>query len=229
MDTKIFVMTHKKYEELSLEGYISLHVGREGKEDLGYLGDNTGDSISERNASFCELTGLYWVWKNQHCDIAGLAHYRRFLSENGQPLTKVCIEKYLENYDCILPYSFAIARSGKEESICAQYCRIHYPIDYHILRGEVKKQSPEYQPTFDFCMQRGMLSVGNMIITRKEILDAYCEWLFPILFEVEKKVDISDYDSYQKRIFGFMSERLLRVWLLHHNYRILETDFLLRE
>lgn len=229
MDTKIFVMTHKKYEETKMDGYISLHVGRKGKPDLGYLGDDTGESISGRNASFCELTGLYWVWKNQTCDIAGLVHYRRFLAENGQPLGKERIEKYLEAYDCILPHSYDITQNGTDESISAQYCRIHYPYDYYVLREVVQNQVPDYLPAFDFCMQRGLLSVGNMIITRKEILDAYCEWLFPILFEVEKRVDISAYDSYQQRIFGFMSERLLRVWLLHHSYRILETNVVMRE
>ena len=68
MDIKILVATHKKYWMLSDSCYLPLHVGREGKQDLGYIGDNTGDNISSKNPYFCELTGIYWAWKNLHAD-----------------------------------------------------------------------------------------------------------------------------------------------------------------
>ena len=67
--------------------YLPVHVGAEGKKDsdgkdldLGYVKDNTGDNISLKNPSFCELTGLYWAWKNVDSDYIGLAHYRRHFS-----------------------------------------------------------------------------------------------------------------------------------------------------
>ena len=81
---KIVVATHKKYKMPKDEMYLPLHVGAAGKVDacgnpldLGYQKDNTGDNISGKNASFCELTGLYWAWKNLDADYIGLAHYRR--------------------------------------------------------------------------------------------------------------------------------------------------------
>ena len=75
MDIKICVATHKKYWMPEDEVYLPLHVGRAGKENLGYMGDNTGDNISYKNANYCELTGLYWAWNNLDCEYFGLCHY----------------------------------------------------------------------------------------------------------------------------------------------------------
>ena len=82
IDVKIIVATHKKVkmpQDNSL--YLPIHVGREGKSDIGFIGDNTGDNISSLNPYYCELTGLYWAWKNLDCDYLGLVHYRRYYIE----------------------------------------------------------------------------------------------------------------------------------------------------
>lgn len=105
---KVVVATHKKYQMPDNELYLPLHVGAEGKFDdqgnpldLGYLKDNTGDNISEFNSSFCELTGLYWAWKNLNSDYIGLVHYRRHFSMKKKPgveniLTLSELNPYLE-------------------------------------------------------------------------------------------------------------------------------------
>ena len=89
---KIIVATHKKYQMPKDDMYLPLHVGAEGKKDangneldLGYAKDNSGDNISNLNSSFCELTGLYWAWKNIDTDYIGLAHYRRHFSMKKKP------------------------------------------------------------------------------------------------------------------------------------------------
>ena len=82
MDIKILVATHKKYWMPDDDVYVPLHVGAEGKESLGYLPDNTGDHISSKNPSYCELTGLYWAWKNLDCEYIGLCHYRRYFGKS---------------------------------------------------------------------------------------------------------------------------------------------------
>jgi len=53
----------------------------------------------------------------------------------------------------------------------------------------------------------------NMFVMKREYFDAYCEWLFDILFELERRLDISSYSPYDARVFGFVSERLLDVWI----------------
>lgn len=69
MDTRIYVMTHKQYTKPDDSLYRTLHVGRALSEDLGYEGDDTGEQISNKNRNYCELTGMYWIWKNVSCDI----------------------------------------------------------------------------------------------------------------------------------------------------------------
>lgn len=203
-------MTHKKIPEIPNEAYIPLHVGREGKTDLGYLSDNSGENISEKNANYCELTGMYWLWKNVQCDIIGICHYRRFFIKNDKLLDKSYIEQTIRQKPIIVPNSCCV----QNQTVYEQYCKIHHSAkDLEICREIITEKYPEYLPAFDYYMDCILLSVGNMWITKKDIYDRYCSWLFDILFEAEKKIDLKNYDEYQKRVMGFLSERLFRVWL----------------
>ena len=112
MDIKILVATHKQYWMPEDKIYLPIHVGRVEKADLGYLGDDTGDNISAKNANYCELTGLYWAWKNLKCDYIGLCHYRRYFAHavSGSDMEKKKLailqrtdyEKLLKQYDVIV-------------------------------------------------------------------------------------------------------------------------------
>ena len=109
-DITIIVATHKKYKMPSDKMFLPLHVGAEGKGDLGYTKDNIGDNISEKNPKFCELTGLYWAWRNLNSEYIGLAHYRRHFSLKRKSkdkfnniLTFVEASKLLEDCEVILP------------------------------------------------------------------------------------------------------------------------------
>lgn len=85
MNTEIYIISHKEFEKPKLEGYKSLLVGSifhpDIKEKFDYC-DDAGDNISFKNKSFCELTGLYWIWKNSNADIIGLCHYRRYFTKS---------------------------------------------------------------------------------------------------------------------------------------------------
>ncbi len=233
MDTRIYVMTHRKFEPPQPEYYIPLHVGKSGKEDLNYTGDDTGDTISEKNDTFCELTGLYWIWKNVRCDVAGVCHYRRYFVRRGSQdepgplgqklLNRDSIERCLQTYDMIVPDS----GMTQEGSVWNQYALRHRISDWMECGKIIHELCPEYDPAYQWSQNCNFVSLGNMVITRKEILDEYCEWLFRILFEAERRIDTSGYDAYQRRIFGFLSERLFRVWLLKQPLRIREEPVLL--
>ena len=62
------------------QAYLPVHVGAEGKDSIGYRPDNRWENISTKNPYFCELTGLYWAWKNLDADFIGLVHYRRYFT-----------------------------------------------------------------------------------------------------------------------------------------------------
>ena len=57
------------------------------------------------------------------------------------------------------------------------------------------------------------------VLCEKRMFDEYCEWLFNILFEVENRTDISNYDSYNKRLYGFLSERLINIWVMQTKFK----------
>ena len=88
MTVKIIVASHKPYEMPSDPIYLPLHVGAAGKESIGYERDDSGENISDLNPNFCELTGLYWAWKQLKEDYIGLVHYRRLFAMKGQTLSE---------------------------------------------------------------------------------------------------------------------------------------------
>ena len=219
-NVKIIVAAHKKYQMPEDDLYLPLHVGAEGKEDIGYTKDNTGDNISLKNPFFCELTVVYWAWKNLEADYIGLVHYRRYFTvakkipkTEEEKFKKVLntkeVNKLLEDTDIILPKK----RKYYIETIYNHYKHTMYvePLD---ITGEIMKEKyPEYYPEFEKLKKKTSMHAFNMFIMKKELLDKYCRWLFDILFELEKRVDNSMYDSFHARFYGRISERLLDVWL----------------
>lgn len=222
MDTKIFVMTHKKIDPIPDPMYVPMHVGKAGKEELGYLGDDTGENISEKNRNYCELTGMYWLWKNMDCDNIGICHYRRYFIRDEHILTKEQIERTLEKYPIIVPSSSYMMAKERIGSIKEHYEECHNLRDMAVCREVLTEKYPEYLAAFDLAMKVTLFFRGNMWITRKDIYDRYCEWLFDILFEVERRINITNYDDYQKRVMGFLAERLFRVWLYMQTEAIFE-------
>lgn len=222
-DTRMYICTHKNFVEPPVPGYIPLNVGSALRPDLGYQRDDEGDQISAKNANYCELTGIYYIWKNVRCDIVGICHYRRYFAEKGCYLSCERAEELLEKHDVILPAS----GFTKYKNLREHYADQHFIEDLEKTREVLQKKCPEYLPAFDHCMNCNLFSMGNMIIARKPVFDAYCEWLFDVLSEVEKETDLSGYDAFQARLYGYLSERLLRVYLLMHDYRVAETEYAL--
>lgn len=223
MKTEIYVCTHKKFKYKLSKIYRKLQVGAKNKEKLGYLDDSIGENISEKNANYCELTGLYWMWKNSDADIIGLVHYRRYFYANrwlaalNIPLSKRYIEKMMENYDIIVPKKF-----HNTLSVYELYERDHHISDYHLVRDVLLARYPEYVETFDCLSSSYDLYLYNMFCTKKHIISSYCDWLFDILFEIESKIDVESYDNYNKRVYGFLAERLFNVWIIVNKLNVKE-------
>lgn len=232
MDIKIIVATHKKYQMPDDPMYIPLQVGAEGKEDLGYTKDNTGDNISSKNKNYCELTGLYYMWKNMVSDYKGLVHYRRhFISSDAKGdktdriIKKEELEIILKDTDIIVPKK----RHYYIETNYSQYAHAHHHEDLDVTRNIIEERYPDYIPSFDKVMKKTYGHRFNMFVMKSEKLDEYLTWMFDILFELEKRIDISGYSANDSRIFGFVSERLLDVWLDKTGYDYKEQPYAFME
>lgn len=233
MDIKLIVATHKKYDMPKDEMYLPVHVGKEGKEGIGYIGDNTGDHISDKNASFCELTGLYWAWKNLEYDYLGLVHYRRHFSLKSRSqqkkmgrinavLSKVEAEKLLEKYPILVPTK----RRYYIESLYSHYEHTHYKEHLDVTRDIIAEMYPEYLKEFDKVMNQSSGYMFNMYIMRKDLCEKYCEWLFSILFELENRIEDRDYSFFQGRFYGRVSEIIFNVWLMHQEVPYKEIPYM---
>ncbi|MDD6571485.1 MAG: DUF4422 domain-containing protein [Thermoflexaceae bacterium] len=219
MSVRLFIMTHKPFTPPKDPVYVPLHVGRANAEDLGYLGDDTGDSISCLNPYFCELTGMYWLWKNYHeTDYIGICHYRRYLiNESGCLFTGEQIEKLLQTHDIITTKLLTLTCSYHEG-----FGANHHIRDLDAAGRVIKEKYPEYLETFTSLVNGPNTYFGNIFITSRKLFDSYCTWLFDILFEVQKQTDFTGYNNYQKRLFGFLSEFLQTVWIRYNKLSVME-------
>lgn len=209
MKVKIYTMTHKKFQEPEDGIYVPLHVGRAGADDLGYLGDDSGDSISRWNNYYGELTGVYWVWKNdEDADIIGVCHYRRFfLNEQRKLMTQQEYEGILKDYDII------VSNEVKADTNYLDYFGEAHNAKDLLTVGEVMAEKyPDYAPYFQSAMEGNAYYYGNLLVMPRKLFRDYAEWLFDILFEVEKRIDVDSYDLYNQRVFGFLSEQMVKIW-----------------
>lgn len=231
MNIKIIVAAHKPYTMPEDDIYFPLRVGRAGKADIGFTGDDTGDNISEKNPYYCELTGLYWAWKNLDADYLGLVHYRRHFSvrkKNGRQqsiLTGKELEKLLEDSDVIVPKK----RRYYIETIYSHYDHTFDGSHLDKTREIISEKYPEYLSAFDKVMKSRSGHAFNMFIMKRELADGYCKWLFDILAELEKRIDISEMSPFEARLFGRVSEWLLDVWLTANNISYREIYYIYME
>ena len=166
------------------------------------LRDDTGDNISAKNKQFCELTALYWLWKHAGEDIIGLAHYRRhFLFPEDWK------ERMLNNQiNVILPTPLYVAPSVEEN-----FKSRHDPSDWEFMMQYLKNNHPEDFQSANKFFKGNLYSPCNMFVMKREVLDALCTWLFPILFQVANHGGQKE-DSYLNRYPGFISERLISLF-----------------
>jgi len=168
--------------------------------------DDVGDNISSLNKSYCELTALYWLWKNASADYIGVSHYRRrFDISRGEAGSIV-----EHDVDVALTVPVMVTRGIKR-----QYGMDHSAADWQVLSEEMRKIRPDYADSMKVVEDQSYFCAYNMFIMKRSVLAMYCEWLFPVLFactdRIGKKTDV-----YQNRYAGFMAERLLNVFLYHN-------------
>ena len=215
MKIVILIAAHKAYRMPSDPMYLPIHVGAAGKESIGYQRDDEGEHISELNPYFCELTGLYWAWKNLQADYIGLAHYRRHFAGSRLPdkwdsvLKQRDIANDLEQIRVFVPRK----RRYWIETLYSHYAHTLYSSQLDETRKIIAERHPAYTASFDKTIKQGWGYMFNMMIMERPLLDSYCEWLFDILFTLRERVGEKGLTPFHSRYYGRVSEILLNVWL----------------
>ena len=232
-DIQVLVATHR-YLNFVIPSYcIPVETGsafhtkdRERELPGDYCRDDTGENISIKNHEYCELTVLYWGWKNSDAQIKGLCHYRRFFHKSQRVYifpnfymkakklissapSEDQIKNMLQKCDIILPIPYNPFPKTVRENLEAYV----YQKDIKCLETVLREDYPKYFSVYENIMERQRLPYCNMMIAKANVYDDYCEWLFPLLQKVEKRTDLSGYDRMHRRIYGYLSEVLLSVWV----------------
>jgi lipopolysaccharide biosynthesis glycosyltransferase len=229
MKPTIYTAYHKPSALVSSPSIRPIHVGRaNAKAQLDdMIGDDTGDNISADNGRYCELTALYWAWKNDtDSSHIGLMHYRRlfdFAGEHTSPKAEVVLGEFtIKDYtkasedwlaanpdvDLVLPVPHRMHITTRQN-----YEAEHDPRDLVEVEAILAADHPDYLPMFHEVMEGNELWLANMFVARRDIMEAYCEWLFDILPKLDAAHERLWLSAYNARYLGFMSERLFQIWL----------------
>ena len=219
------VAAHKKFPMPDKKGYLPVLVGAAKNYEPGieYQRDDEGENISAKNPNYNELTAVYWAWKNlKDVDAIGLVHYRRlFFDAKPYSLSNVLsvkkIEELLTQYDVILPKK----RNYYIETNYSHYIHAHHQEPLDKTQEIIKKFYPAYLNSFDNVMKKKKAHMFNMFIMKKEAFNSYCQFVFGVLEKLEKEIDISEYSIQEARVYGYISELLMDVWLFttQKNYK----------
>ncbi len=237
LDIKIFSTQRidKKADLFDCDCIIPVRCGAvyDKTDGAGIIGDNTGDNISEKRMTFCELTTQYWAWKNVEADYYGFCHYRRYFSfskniyehdnwetvidnyidEKTQKKYSICnesIREAVEGYDVILPNPIKLENVGLKDVIAQYESGVFLDKKHMELALDVVKEL--YPDTYKYVYKffhSSNLYLCNMAIMKKEIFHEYSKWLFDIAFELEKRIDMTDFSEERKRTVGHITERLM--------------------
>lgn len=230
MDIKIFMCCHKGYEivppfAVPIQGGRAIHPPID-----GIMGDNSGDNISDKNKEYCELTVQYYVWKNIDADAYGFCHYRRFfcfdeavkkpylvfgkMSEKQQKRylgSEEQIEKLVKEHDIVVP------RTEKSDmTVREYYCHYEnfFEEDLNLFLEILSKMHPELMPYAEEYLSQNYQYYCNMFIMKKQFFNEYCELLFPVLAEFDKRKTL--HGNFQAdRTNGYLAERFVGIYLYY--------------
>ena len=242
-DIKILISCHKPSQTVKNDLLFPIEVGAALRTEHpeGMLRDDEGINISSKNEMYCELTAQYWAWKNLKSDYYGFFHYRRYLNFNDKKystdgwqnviedhISDGSISRYgwteermrsvIEDYDLIISELKNVQRMpDKNKSVYEQYKNGHSLNikDLDIVRDIIDERYPEYKSELEEYLRGQYTCLCNMYIMKSELFHNYMEWLFDILFEFEKRMDMSQYTVEGYRTPGHLAERLLTLYYLH--------------
>lgn len=225
MNIKVFTCYHKQYDIADGDVIFPIHVGKAcSSAKLNMQGDDTGENISVKNPYYCELTALYWAWKNSDADAIGLFHYRRFLNFKNRKtkwsqITDLCkkfgidsshIQPLLMENDIILPQ-----KTKRTLPLYENYDKHHIITDLDLALDILQEDYSDMFPVAQTVLKQQYGYFTNIFIARRDLFNEYCEWIFDILSKIESKIheDVVTRETYQQRVYGFLSERLMSIFI----------------
>ena len=210
----IYIIKHREVDTPKLKGYKTLNVG-----DM-YKYKNK-DNINEYNGYISEITAIYYLWKNCKDDIVGQVHYRRFLLDNDEILSYDKAKELLEEYDFIFAERYVVGNGI-----------------YNNLRGEIGNEINqatldkyynkliEIEPELEEYFKQTWFYPRHMYICKKELLNKYAEWLFPIILPMVEEFIEKDAEINQKqKLLGYLFERIFTYWILKNNLKVKELPY----
>lgn len=231
-DIKLFVCCHQPAAVPEHPLLVPIQVGAALADAhlSGFLHDDAGENISHKNRSYCELTAQYWAWKNVEADYYGFFHYRRYLYPDLKAKCPYCIARepsaelldemgydqfaeLIEKYDLILPKSENMYITVREHYSNAPF---HHMEDLERTGQIVRLRYPEYGPAVEEYLSGARCLFGNIYIMKKWLFQDYCGWLFPVLEEFDQQADTSRYTPQERRVDGYLAERLLGIFAAYH-------------
>lgn len=224
-DIKIMVAAHKKFPMPNdKKMYLPVLVGAVNnyKDGINFQRDDEGENISSRNPNYNELTAVYWAWKNlKGIDAIGLVHYRRLFaskSKKNEPIEKKEVEDLLKRCDVIVPRK----RNYYIETNKSHYIHAHNEVPLMELEKLINRKYSDYSEAFKKVMKSRSAHMFNMFIMNKKAFDSYSFFVFSILQDLEDKIDISDFSIQEARVYGYLSELLMDVWIIKNNISYIE-------
>jgi len=232
-DIKLFVCCHHPVSVPKHPLLVPVQVGAAlaDAQFPGFLHDDTGDNISEKNRSYCELTAQYWAWKNVEADYYGFFHYRRYLYPDAKAKRPYRIEEkaslslleklgyagfedLIGQYDLIAPIGENMYSSVRKHYEKAAF---HHKKDLDLAVNILRGQSPEYTRAVGLHLSGTVCYFGNIFIMRRQVFHDYCAWLFPILEEFDRRADTSGYSPQEQRADGYLAERLFGIYYTYRS------------
>lgn len=200
----IYIIKHKKYENPIPQNYKELYVGD--------LFNENEDNINYLNPYINEATAIYDIWKNYKDKIVGLCHYRRFFENNNSYLKFEDTKYILRDYDIIITSEVKFNK-GIYEQLRSE---IENPDILDKYYNILCNKEPNLKKWFNYKS----FNPKEMFVCKKEILDKYCEWLFPMIIPITEQFIKEDVEKVvNKRMIGHLVERLFAYWIWKNNLK----------
>jgi hypothetical protein len=233
----ILICTHKPYNIIQNDIMKSILVGAyKHSDNFTFFRDDVGEHISNKNDTYCELTAMYWAWKNldESHDYVGFFHYRRYLSFN-----KVRYNRFIPSWEKLSSALFGwqsnkiinacnshdiIALEKTDLKILFKNVSNNETMKKHLLKQHgsaileelhriIQNTTPEYKSAWELSLTETKTYFKNIFLMKRAFFNEYAEFLFKVLFALEESIKNNPTKfGNTSRIYGFIAERLFNVY-----------------